>query len=131
MTQAWSPARSPDANAVRGAHPVPIPSGDLVKLPVNFYKPLAIGAPAPFRALPVRPERVIHFFPPHVEKIRARVPEMIRQVDVLCGNLEDAIPVEDKDAARRRLHRGGERQRLRHDGALGARELSQLAVDPR
>lgn len=71
-----------------------------MKLPVNFHKPLAIGAPAPFRALPVRPERMVHFFPPHVEKIRARVPEMIRQVDVLCGNLEDAIPVEDKAAAR-------------------------------
>jgi malyl-CoA/(S)-citramalyl-CoA lyase len=71
-----------------------------VKLPVNFYKPLAIGAPLPLRALPIRPERMIHFFPPHVEKIRARVPDMIRQVDVLCGNLEDAIPVEDKDAAR-------------------------------
>jgi malyl-CoA/(S)-citramalyl-CoA lyase len=71
-----------------------------VKLPVTFYKPLAIGAPAPLRALPVRPERMIHFFPPHVEKIRARVPEMLAQVDVLCGNLEDAIPVEDKAAAR-------------------------------
>lgn len=71
-----------------------------MKLPVNFYKPLAIGAPAPWRTLPVRPERMIHFFPPHVEKIRARVPEMLAQVDVLCGNLEDAIPVEDKGAAR-------------------------------
>ncbi|MCU0624524.1 MAG: aldolase/citrate lyase family protein, partial [Gemmatimonadaceae bacterium] len=71
-----------------------------MKLPINFYKPLAIGAPAPLRAIPVRPERMVHFFPPHIEKIRARVPEMIRQVDVLCGNLEDAIPVEDKAAAR-------------------------------
>ena len=35
-----------------------------MKLPNNFYKPLAIGAPAPFRELPVRPERVVHFFPP-------------------------------------------------------------------
>jgi malyl-CoA/(S)-citramalyl-CoA lyase len=41
-----------------------------MKLPANFYKPLAIGAPAPLRELPVRPERMIHFFPPHVEKIR-------------------------------------------------------------
>jgi malyl-CoA/(S)-citramalyl-CoA lyase len=71
-----------------------------VKLPVNFYKPLAIGAPAPLRTLPVRPERMIHFFPPHVEKIRTRVPDMIAQVDVLCGNLEDAIPVDDKATAR-------------------------------
>ena len=71
-----------------------------MKLPINFYKPLAIGAPAPLRGIPVRPERMVHFFPPHIEKIRARVPEMIKQVDVLCGNLEDAIPVEDKAAAR-------------------------------
>ena len=71
-----------------------------MKLPNNFYKPLAIGAPQPFRERPVRPERMIHFFPPHIEKIRARVPEMVKQVDVLCGNLEDAIPVADKEAAR-------------------------------
>jgi malyl-CoA/(S)-citramalyl-CoA lyase len=71
-----------------------------MKLPVNFYKPLAIGAPAPMRELPLRPERVVHFFPPHLEKIRARLPETARQVDVLCGNLEDAIPIDAKDAAR-------------------------------
>jgi malyl-CoA/(S)-citramalyl-CoA lyase len=72
-----------------------------LKLPHNFYKPLAIGAPAPFRELPVRPERVVHFFPPHVEKIRARLSDTARQVDVLCGNLEDAIPIDEKTNARR------------------------------
>ncbi len=71
-----------------------------MKLPNRFYQPLAIGAPAPFRELPVRPERVIHFFPPHIEKIRARLGETARQVDVLCGNLEDAIAIDAKDAAR-------------------------------
>jgi malyl-CoA/(S)-citramalyl-CoA lyase len=71
-----------------------------MKLPNNFYKPLAIGAPAPFRELPVRPERVVHFFPPHIEKIRARMTETAAQVDVLCGNLEDAIPLDAKGAAR-------------------------------
>ena len=71
-----------------------------MKLPVQFYKPLAIGAPQPMRELPVRPERMIHFFPPHLEKIRARVPDMAKQVDVLLGNLEDAIPAEAKEAAR-------------------------------
>ncbi len=71
-----------------------------MKLPANFYKPLAIGAPQPLRELPVRPERVIHFFPPHLEKIRAKLPDTARQVDVLCGNLEDAIPVDAKEAAR-------------------------------
>src|SRR5262249_13297814 len=73
---------------------------NLMKLPAQFYKPLAIGAPAPLRELPVRPERMIHFFPPHIDKIRARVPETARQVDVLCGNLEDAIPADAKESAR-------------------------------
>ncbi len=71
-----------------------------MKLPNRFYQPLAIGAPTPFRELPVRPERVIHFFPPQIEKIRARLAETARQVDVLCGNLEDAIAIDAKDAAR-------------------------------
>lgn len=77
-----------------------------MKLANNFYKPLAIGAPAPFRELPVRPERVVHFFPPHIDKIRARLPETAQQVDVLCGNLEDAIPLDQKDNARRGFIQG-------------------------
>jgi malyl-CoA/(S)-citramalyl-CoA lyase len=71
-----------------------------MKLPRNFFKPLAIGAPAPLRELPVKLERMIHFVPPHLEKLRARVPELIRQVDVVLGNLEDAIPADAKEAAR-------------------------------
>src|SRR5881392_3666492 len=71
-----------------------------MKLPRNFFKPLAIGAPAPVFHLPVRLERMIHFVPPHIEKLRAKVPELIAQVDVVLGNLEDAIPAAAKDAAR-------------------------------
>src|SRR5471030_605430 len=52
------------------------------------------------RDLPVRLERMIHFVPPHMEKMRAKVPELARQVDVVLGNLEDAIPVEAKATAR-------------------------------
>ncbi|MCB9929336.1 MAG: CoA ester lyase [Alphaproteobacteria bacterium] len=65
-----------------------------------FYKPLAIGAPQPPREMPVAIERMIHFFPPHVAKMRDRVPGMIANVDVLLGNLEDAIPADAKEAAR-------------------------------
>jgi malyl-CoA/(S)-citramalyl-CoA lyase len=72
-----------------------------MKLPRQFFKPLAIGAPAPLRELPVRLERMIHFVPPHLEKLRAKVPDLIRQVDVVLGNLEDAIPADAKEAARR------------------------------
>jgi len=71
-----------------------------MKLPRNFFKPLAIGAPAPLRELPLKLERMIHFVPPHVEKLRAKVPEIITQVDVVLGNLEDAIPADAKEAAR-------------------------------
>ena len=71
-----------------------------MKLPRNFFKPLAIGAPAPLRELPVKLERMIHFVPPHIEKVRAKVPDLIAQVDVVLGNLEDAIPADAKTAAR-------------------------------
>lgn len=71
-----------------------------MKLPRQFFQPLAIGAPAPMRDLPVRLERMIHFVPPHIEKMRAKVPDIAKQVDVVLGNLEDAIPVEAKEAAR-------------------------------
>jgi malyl-CoA/(S)-citramalyl-CoA lyase len=71
-----------------------------MKLPRNFFKPLAIGAPAPLRELPLRLERMIHFVPPHIEKVRSKAPELVAQVDVVLGNLEDAIPADAKQAAR-------------------------------
>ena len=72
-----------------------------MKLPNQYYRPLAIGAPAPLRELPVKVERMIHFVPPHVEKMRAKLPEIVKQVDVVLGNLEDAIPADAKEAARK------------------------------
>ena len=71
-----------------------------MKLPRKFYEPLAAGAPQPYRELPVRLERMIHFVPPHNDKVRAKVGELIGQVDVVLGNLEDAVPLEMKEAAR-------------------------------
>jgi malyl-CoA/(S)-citramalyl-CoA lyase len=71
------------------------------RTPARHYAPLAIGAPEPLRRLPARLERMIHFVPPHNDKIRARVPELIAEVDVVLGNLEDAIPADAKLAARR------------------------------
>ena len=66
----------------------------------DFFKPLAVGAPEPVREIPVRPSRVIHFFPPQNEKLVSKLPEIIPTVDILLGNLEDAIPMADKGAAR-------------------------------
>ncbi len=72
-----------------------------MKPPRKFYEALAIGAPTPFRELPAALERMIHFFPPQNEKLAARIPEMVGNVDVLLGNLEDAIPADQKEAARK------------------------------
>lgn len=70
------------------------------KPPQQFYKPLAIGAPMPLREQLVNVERMIHFVPPHLDKVRAKVPAMAAQADVILANLEDAIPADAKDAAR-------------------------------
>jgi malyl-CoA/(S)-citramalyl-CoA lyase len=71
--------------------------------PRAFLTPLAVGAPAPLNEVPARPYRMIHFFPPQIEKVRAKIPEIIPQVDVLLGNLEDAIPATEKENARNGL----------------------------
>ncbi|MCW2309791.1 HpcH/HpaI aldolase/citrate lyase family protein [Rhodobium gokarnense] len=71
-----------------------------MKTPKAFFKPLAIGAPAPMMEPPVRLERMIHFVPPHVDKMRAKVPDIAKKVDVVLGNLEDAIPADKKIEAR-------------------------------
>jgi malyl-CoA/(S)-citramalyl-CoA lyase len=72
-----------------------------MKLPRRFFQPLVLGAPPPYRELPVRLERTIHFIPPHVDKMRAKIPELLGQVDVILGNLEDAVPADQKVQARR------------------------------
>jgi malyl-CoA/(S)-citramalyl-CoA lyase len=82
------------------------------KPPKEFFKPLATGAPQPLRDLPVRLERMIHFIPPHLEKVRAKVQDMVGQVDVLLANLEDAIPFDQKEAARRGLIEIGEKTKF-------------------
>ena len=51
------------------------------RTPAKHFAPLAIGAPVPFRALPVKLERMIHFVPPHNDKIRAKIKDLAGQVD--------------------------------------------------
>jgi malyl-CoA/(S)-citramalyl-CoA lyase len=43
---------------------------------------------------------MIHFFDPSNEKMVAKVPDLATKVDVLLGNLEDAIQAANKEAAR-------------------------------
>jgi malyl-CoA/(S)-citramalyl-CoA lyase len=66
----------------------------------DFFAPLAVGAPAPPREIPARPSRAIHFFDPSNPKMAAKVPGLVGSVDVLLGNLEDAIKADNKEAAR-------------------------------
>lgn len=73
----------------------------------EFFKPLALGAPEPPREIPVRPSRMIHFFDPGNPKMVAKVPDLARQVDILLGNLEDAIAADKKVEAREGLVKVG------------------------
>ncbi len=69
----------------------------------DFFAPLAVGAPTPLREIPARPSRMIHFFDPSNPKMAAKVPDMVGRVDVLLGNLEDAVKADNKEAAREGL----------------------------
>jgi malyl-CoA/(S)-citramalyl-CoA lyase len=74
-----------------------------MRSPKAFFAPLALGAPAPLREIPFRPSRMIHFFDPSNERMAAKVPAMVGKVDVLLGNLEDAVQADRKQAARNGL----------------------------
>ena len=71
-----------------------------MRSPKDFFKPLAVGAPAPLHEIPFRPSRVIHFFPASNPKLRAKLPDLAGTADVLLANLEDGVPAADKQAAR-------------------------------
>ena len=80
--------------------------------PHDFGKALAIGAPAPVLEVPFRPSRMIHFLDFSNEKMVAKVPAIAPNVDILLGNLEDAVPVDRKVAARDGLVRVGKEMEL-------------------
>jgi len=88
--------------------------------PREFLKPLAIGAPEPLREIPFKPSRMIHFLDLSNERMVAKVPEIAPTVDILLGNLEDAIPADRKEAARDGLIRVGREMEL-GDTALWSR----------
>ncbi|GHF58356.1 malyl-CoA/(S)-citramalyl-CoA lyase [Amycolatopsis bartoniae] len=74
-----------------------------MRSPKDFFAPLAVGAPDPVREIPALPSRMIHFFDPSNEKMAAKVPDLAKKVDVLLGNLEDAVRADRKEAARQGL----------------------------
>jgi malyl-CoA/(S)-citramalyl-CoA lyase len=75
--------------------------------PRAFDKPLAIGAPEPAREIPFKPSRMIHFLDLSNEKMVEKVPTIAPTVDILLGNLEDAVSVDRKEAARAGLIKVG------------------------
>src|SRR5436189_3525372 len=93
--------------------------------PRDFYKPLAIDAPEPAGEIPFKPSRMIHFMDFSNEKMVAKAPDLAPKVDILLGNLEDAIPLEKKEAARAGLIRVGKEMEL-GDTALWTR-VNELA----
>jgi malyl-CoA/(S)-citramalyl-CoA lyase len=93
--------------------------------PRDFFKPLAIGAPEPAREIPFKPSRMIHFLDCSNPNMVAKVPDIAPKVDILLGNLEDAVPVEKKLAARAGLIDIGKRMDL-GDTALWTR-VNELA----
>ena len=74
-----------------------------MRSPRDFFKPLALGAPAPMRDIPVRPSRMIHFFDPSNPKMAEKAPSIASKVDILLGNMEDAVAIDNKEAAREGL----------------------------
>ncbi len=88
--------------------------------PRDFFQPLAVGAPDPVREVPFTPSRMIHFFDPSNEKIVGKLPDIATKADIVLGNLEDAIAVENKEAAREGLVKVGKEIDL-GDAALWTR----------
>ncbi len=74
-----------------------------MRSPSDFFRPLAVGAPEPVRAIEPTASRMIHFFDPSNARMLTKMQTLAPTVDVLLGNLEDAIEVENKLAARRGL----------------------------
>ncbi len=78
-----------------------------MRSPKDFFQPLALGAPQPVREIPFPPSRMIHFFDPSNEKMVGKLPDLAPKVDILLGNLEDAISADNKIAAREGLAKVG------------------------
>jgi malyl-CoA/(S)-citramalyl-CoA lyase len=75
--------------------------------PRAFFSPLAVNAPEPLREIPLRPSRMIHFLDFSNEKMAAKASDIAVKTDILLGNLEDAVSVDNKEAAREGLVKVG------------------------
>jgi malyl-CoA/(S)-citramalyl-CoA lyase len=78
-----------------------------MRSPKDFFKPLCVGAPDPITEIPFPPSRMIHFFDASNEKMLGKLPDIAAKADIVLGNLEDAVPVDNKEAARAGLVKAG------------------------
>lgn len=74
-----------------------------MRSPRDFFRPLAAGAPEPMMRIDATASRMIHFFDPSNARMVDKLPGLANKVDVLLGNLEDAVDIDRKEAARRGL----------------------------
>ena len=74
---------------------------------------------------------MIHFLDFSNEKMVAKVPDIAPTVDILLGNLEDAVPVDRKEAARAGLIRVGREIDLGETAAVDAGQRARVAVGAR
>ena len=83
------------------------------------------------REIPFKPSRMIHFLDFSNEKMVAKVPDIAPTVDILLGNLEDAVPVDRKEAARAGLIKVGTEMDLGDTAAVDACQRARLAMGAR
>lgn len=74
---------------------------------------------------------MIHFFDPSNEKMAAKVPDIAAKVDIILGNLEDAIKAENKEAARHGLVKIARENDFGDTQAVDSGEQLGLAVGSR
>ena len=74
---------------------------------------------------------MIHFLDFSNEKMVAKAPDLAPKVDILLGNLEDAVPVDRKEAAREGLIKVGSEMDLGDTAALDARQRARVALGAR
>ena len=80
--------------------------------PRDFFKPLAVGAPTPCARGPVH-ALADDPLPRLLEREDGRQgPDIAAKTDILLGNLEDAVPVDRKEAARAGLVKVGKEMDL-------------------
>ncbi len=84
-----------------------------MKAPRKYFEPLAIGAPRPLLELPSRLDRMIHFVPPHIEKVRAKVSESrwseaVQEHALILAALESRDARRAGDLMRQHVARTGE-----------------------